>query len=309
MEYCAFVEPQQGASHAELRAFALSAERLGFHGFFRSDHYLKMGAATDGMPGPTDAWTSLAALAALTSTIRLGTLVSSATYRHPGILAIQVANVDDISGGRAELGLGTGWFEAEHAAYGIPFPERRFGLLEEQLRIIPALWALEGDETLDFDGEHYRLRGAPARQRPVQRQLPIIVGGGGARRTPRLAARHATEYNIFLGPDAAGAKFDAVRAACEAEGRDPDSLRYSAAIQVLCATTEAELERRAAAIGTDAASHRADPNTATGSPAEVAATLARYAELGASRLYLQFLDLRDLDQLELVAREVLPQLA
>lgn len=308
MECCVFVEPQQGASHAELREFALTAERLGFHGFFRADHYLRMGSATDGLPGPTDAWTSLAAIAAETSTIRLGTLVSSATYRHPGILAIQVANVDDISEGRAELGLGAGWFEAEHAAYGIPFPEKRFGPLEEQLQIIPALWALADDETFDFEGEHYRLKGAPARQRPTQERIPLIVGGGGPRRTPQLAARYASEFNIFRGPDAASEKFDVVRAVCEEEGRDPATLRFSAAIQLLCAESEAELGRRARAIGTDAATHRANPDTATGTPDEVAETIARYAGLGASRVYLQFMDLRDLDHLELVARAVLPRL-
>lgn len=308
MEYCAFVEPQQGASYAELRDVAVAAERLGFHGFFRSDHYLKMGGHTDGRPGPTDAWTSLAAIAVETSTIRLGTLVSSATYRHPGVLAIQVANVDDISGGRAELGLGTGWFAAEHEAYGIPFPERRFDLLEEQLQIVPALWELDGDATFDFAGDHHTLRGAPARQRPTQERIPVIVGGGGPKRTPRLAARFATEYNRFAGHDDVAENFARVRAACEAEGRDPATLKLSAAVQVLCAEDDADLERRAAAIGTDAATHRANPNTATGTPAEVAEFVARYAELGASRVYLQFMDLRDLDHLELVAREVLPRL-
>jgi len=306
MEYCVFVEPQQGASYAELSAFAQAAERLGFHGFFRSDHYLTMGGS--GLPGPTDAWTSLAALAVETSTIRLGTLVSSATYRQPGILAIQVANVDEISGGRVELGLGAGWYEKEHRAYGIPFPDNRFGPLEEQLQILPGLWGISGDETYSFAGETYTLTDAPARQRPAQGRIPLIVGGGGPTRTPRLAAQYATEFNSFRGPVGAGERFDVVRAACERVGRDPSSLRYSAAIQTVVGANEAEVERRAARVGKTAAEHRANPDTATGTPSEVAATLAAYAALETARVYIQLMDMRDLDQLELLAAEVLPQL-
>lgn len=303
MEYCVFVEPQQGASYVELRDFAVAAERLGFHGFFRSDHYLAMSG--DGLPGPSDAWTTLAALAVETSTIRLGTLVSSVTYRHPGILAIQVANVDQISGGRAELGLGAGWFEAEHTAYGIPFPAKRFDLLEEQLQIVSGLWELADEETFDFAGRHYTLAGAPARQRPVQEQLPIIVGGSGPVRTPQLAARYASEFNSFRGPVTAAERFDVVRSVCEQEGRDPATLRFSAAIPVLVGTDQAELERRANRIGTTVERHRDNPDTATGSPAEVADLVARYAESGASRVYLQLMDSSDLGQLEQLAGALL----
>ncbi|MAT18541.1 MAG: LLM class F420-dependent oxidoreductase [Leifsonia sp.] len=305
MEICAFVEPQQGASYTELRDFAVSAERLGFHGFFRSDHYLKMGEATDGAPGPTDAWTSLAAIAVETSTVRLGTLVSSVTYRTPGILAVQVANVDDISGGRVELGLGTGWFEAEHRAYGIPFPEKRFGMLEEQLEIVRGLWSISGDETFDFSGEHYQLEGAPARQRPVQDSVPIIVGGGGPTRTPRIAARYASEFNSFSGPTGAGDRFDVVRAACETEGRDPESLRYSAVAQVWCGRSAEERATRAEKVG----GNLENPDNAVGSPQQIVDILAAYAERGAARVYLQFFDLRDLEHLELVGTEVLPHVA
>lgn len=273
MEFCAFTEPQQGASYRELRDMARAAEQSGFAGFFRSDHYLAMSG--DGMPGPSDAWTTLAALAVDTERIRLGTLVSSVTYRHPGILAIQVANVDDISGGRVELGLGTGWFEAEHRAYGIPFPAKRFGLLEEQLAIVTGLWATPPGETFSYAGEHYRLEDAPALPEPVQARIPVIVGGGGPRRTPELTARFATEYNYFGGEDPA-VKFDAVRDAARAIDRDPDELRYSYTISLRDGFDAAEVRER----------------------------VARVAELGASRVYLQIMAARDLALLDRAAREI-----
>src|SRR3954463_14751675 len=146
---------------------ALTTEEAGFGAFFRSDHYLAM--TGDGLPGPTDAWTTLAGLARETSRIRLGTLVSSVTFPHPGVLAIQVAQVDAMSGGRVELGLGAGWFEAEHRAYGLPFPDRRFGLLTEQLEIVPGLWGTPAGERFSHDGEDYTLTDSPALPKPVQR--------------------------------------------------------------------------------------------------------------------------------------------
>src|SRR6188472_1118688 len=187
MQYCLFTEPQLGASYEDQLAFARAGERLGFDGFFRSDHYLRMGAG-DPLPGPTDAWTTLAGLARETERIRLGTLVSSVTYRPPGVLAIQVAQVDQMSGGRVELGLGTGWFEQEHLAYGIPFPAKRFGMLEEQLEVITGLWGTPVGETYSFAGEHYTLVDSPALPKPTQSRVPVIVGGGGAKRTPAMAA-------------------------------------------------------------------------------------------------------------------------
>ena len=157
-----FTEPQQGASYDDLLAVAQATEKLGFDAFFRSDHYLTMGDHASGLPGPTDAWTTLAGLARETERIRLGTLVSSVTYRAPGILAIQVAQVDQMSGGRVELGLGTGWFEKEHLAYGIPFPDKRFGHLEEQLEVITGLWGTPVGDSYSFAGEHYTLVDSPA---------------------------------------------------------------------------------------------------------------------------------------------------
>lgn len=304
MEYCVFTEPQQGYSYDDQLAFAQLAEKLGFAGFFRSDHYLRMGPG-DPLPGPTDAWTTLAGLARETSTIRLGTLVSSVTYRVPGILAIQVAQVDAMSGGRVELGLGTGWFEEEHRAYGIPFPPRRFDLLEEQLELITGLWATPVGERYSFAGAHYDLEGAPALPKPVQSRVPIIVGGGGPKRTPAIAARFATEFNIGFQPeDVIAEKFAVVRSACDAIGRDPDTLRLSVALPTLAGSTEADLVRRAG--DTDLAAFR-QVNIA-GGVEEIRAKVVRLQALGAQRVYFQLMDMRDLDQLHYLVTQVLPHL-
>ncbi len=308
MELRIFTEPQQGATYEDLLAVARSAESLGFGAFFRSDHYLVMGEH-DGLPGPTDAWVTLAGLARDTSTIRLGTLVTAATFRLPGPLAISVAQVDQMSGGRVELGLGTGWFEEEHAAYGIPFPplRERFDRLEEQLEIITGLWATPAGGRFDRDGTHYRLAGAPGLPKPVQDPLPLLIGGGGPKRTPALAARFAAEYNVpFRSLDDTAEAIGRVRAACTDAGRDPSSLVYSAAQALCCGRDEDEIARRAAAIGREVAELR--ENGLAGTPAELIDKASRFADAGATRLYLQVLDLSDLEHLELVATEVMPQL-
>ena len=309
MQIRIFTEPQQGATYDDLLAVARESERLGFDAFFRSDHYLKMGDVS-GDPGPSDAWITLAGLARDTSTIRLGTLVTAATFRLPGPLAIAVANVDAMSGGRVELGLGSGWFDDEHHAYGIPFPSlgERFDRLEEQLAIITGLWGTPAGETFSFDGVHHQLRDSPALPKPVQSpRPPIVIGGGGPKRTPRLAATYADEFNLpFSSLDDTRAAFDRVRAACEARDRDPDELVYSAAQVVCVGADEAEVERRAAAIGRQPDELRA--NGAAGTPEEVVARLRAFAELGATRAYLQVLDLGDLDHLALIAEEVVPHL-
>ncbi|KZE43214.1 LLM class F420-dependent oxidoreductase [Microbacterium sp. T32] len=307
MEYCLFTEPQQGFSYDDQLAFARSAETHGLDGFFRSDHYLRMGEG-DPLPGPTDAWTTLAGLARETSRIRLGTLVSSVTYRVPGILAIQVAQVDAMSGGRVELGLGTGWFEAEHAAYGIPFPPRRFDLLEEQLAVVTGLWSTPAGETFSFEGEHYRLDAAPALPKPVQSPVPVIVGGGGPKRTPALAARFATEFNIgFVAEDVVAEKFAVVRAACEDIGRDPASLKFSVALPTIVGADDAAIERRAAAIGQTRAQFDNGANL-IGRPEQIAEKVERLRALGAERVYFQLLDLRDVDHADEVGAELLPLL-
>ncbi|TQS28913.1 LLM class F420-dependent oxidoreductase [Microbispora sp. KK1-11] len=298
-----FTEPQQGASYDELLKVAQAAERLGFDAFFRSDHYLRMGDG-DPAPGPTDAWITLAGLARETSRIRLGTLVSAATFRLPGPLAISVAQVDQMSGGRVELGLGTGWFEEEHTAYGIPFPSlgERFERLEEQLEIVTGLWAAA--KPFSFEGAHYRLEDSPGLPKPAQRpRPPVIIGGGGAKRTPRLVARFADEYNVpFHLPEDTAAAFDRVRQACDAVGRETVLL---SAAQVVCAgRDEAEIARRAANIGRKVDELRV--NGLAGTPQEIVDKIGRFAEMGAERLYLQVLDLHDLEHLELIAAEVLP---
>jgi F420-dependent oxidoreductase-like protein len=305
-----FTEPQQGADYDTLRRVALAAEELGFDAFFRSDHYLKMGEGS-GLPGPTDAWVTLAGLALETSRIRLGTLVTAATFRLPGPLAVTVAQVDQMSGGRVEFGLGTGWFEAEHTAYGIPFPPlgERFGRLEEQLAIITGLWGTEEGKTFSFEGEYYQLSDSPGLPKPAQRpRPPVLLGGAGPRRTPRLAARFADEFNVpFHTLTDSAAAFARVREACEAAGRYPASMIYSVAQTVCCGKDEAEFRRRAEAIGMKPEDFREGERGLGGTPGEVAAKIAQFADIGADRVYLQVLDLTDLDHLELLASDVLPQ--
>ncbi|MFT4122984.1 MAG: TIGR03560 family F420-dependent LLM class oxidoreductase [Microbacteriaceae bacterium] len=302
-EFCIFTEPQVGADYDTQLAHARATESLGLHGWFRSDHYMTMDSG-DGLPGPTDAWTTLAGLARETSRLRLGTLVSSATHRYPAILAIQVAQVDAMSGGRIDLGLGTGWFEAEHLAYGIPFPAKRFDRLEEQLEVITGLWATPVGETFSFEGAHYRLVDAPALPKPLQSPLPLIIGGRGARRTPELAARFAHEYNIgFADEDTIRSAIARVRERADAAGR---SLRYSVALPTVVGATEAEFRARAGRIGADPASF--GPVGIGGSVQATVDKLGRLIELGADRVYLQLVDMSDLEHLDLIGREVLPRL-
>jgi len=308
MDLRIFTEPQQGATYDDLLAVARAAEELGFGAFFRSDHYL--GMDTEGLPGPTDAWVTLAGLARDTSTIRLGTLMTSATFRLPGPLAIAVAQVDQMSDGRVELGIGAGWFGAEHTAYGIPFPDtrERFDRLEESLEIVTGLWTTPPGEKFSFQGEHYQVADSPALPKPVQSpRPPVLVGGTGKRRTPRLAARYAEEFNVpFSSVAETRAIFERVRDACSEAGRDPGSLVYSNALVLCCGKDEPELAQRAAAIGREVDEIRA--NGLAGTPDQVVERIGEYAETGAERIYLQVLDLSDLDHLGLVAGSVMPQL-
>jgi len=308
MQLRIFTEPQQGADYQTLLNVAKATEYLGFDGFFRSDHYLRMGDGS-ALPGPTDAWITLAALAVQTTRIRLGTLVSPVTFRYPGPLAIAVAQADEMSGGRIELGIGTGWFDAEHNAYGIPFPSLgdRFGMLEEQLAIITGLWTAGDGERFSFTGKHYTVTDSPSLPKPAQRpRPPVIIGGGGQKRTPRIAAAYADEYNAaFDRVPGTQAAFERVRAAVTAAGRPTDSMVYSIAQVVCCGRDQAELERRATAIGRQAGELR--ENGLAGSPAEIVDKLGRFAEIGTQRVYLQVLDLTDLEHLELIAEQVLPQ--
>ena len=307
MELRIMTEPQAGADYDDLLAVARQAEETGFDAFFRSDHYLSLDPSRNALPGSTDAWITLAGLARETSRIRLGTLVSSATFRLPGVLAIQVAQVDQMSGGRIEFGLGAGWFEAEHAAYGIAFPStgERFDRLSEQLEIVTGLWSTTVGERYDFAGKHYTLTDSPALPKPVQQSIPVIVGGTGPKRTPALAARFADEFNVpFLNVKEARLRFDAVAEACRLIERDDEPV-YSAMLAVGIGVNDAEVARRIAGVE-DKDVLRA--RGMIGSPEQAVDTLGRYAEAGCSRVYLQLLDLTDLDQLELIGSEVMPHL-
>ena len=310
MDLRIFTEPQQGASYDTLLAAARATEAAGFSAFFRSDHYLKMGDVS-GEPGPTDAWVTLAGLARETERIRLGTLVTAATFRLPGPLAIAIAQIDQMSGGRIDVGIGTGWYDDEHTAYGIPFPPlgERFEILEEQLRILTGLWGTPAGETFDFDGAHYRVERSPALPKPAQDGgPPIIIGGGGKHKTPRLAAEFAAEFNLPFAPmEAFSRQAERVREACRTIDRDPGELTYSAALVVCVGEDEDEVRRRASAIGRDVDELRA--NGICGTPAEAVDQLGEWRDAGAERAYLQVLDLHDLDHIALLGAEVRPHLA
>jgi F420-dependent oxidoreductase-like protein len=297
-----FTEPQQGADYPTLLRVARAAEDLGFDAFFRSDHYLKMGDVS-GLPGPTDSWVTLGALARETSRIRLGTLMTAATFRYPGPLAISVAQVDQMSGGRVEFGFGAGWYEAEHAAYALPFPglKERFDRFEEQLAIITGLWTAPEGETFSFSGQYYAVTDSPGLPKPAQRpRPPVLIGGGGRRRTPALAARYADEFNRgFASLKDTAATFGWVREACAAAGRAESSMVYSIAHTVCCGSTDAQVRERAAAIGRDVNELR--ETALAGTPAQIADRLGAFAEIGAQTAYLQIVDLHDLDHLELLA--------
>jgi F420-dependent oxidoreductase-like protein len=307
MDLRVFTEPQQGATYDDLLAVAQVAEDCGYDAFFRSDHYLKMGPMT-GLPGPTDAWVTLAGLARETKRLRLGTLLTAATFRLPGPLAVAIAEIDAMSGGRVELGLGTGWYDGEHTAYGIPFPPlgERFERLEEQLSILTGLWKTPVGEKFSFAGTHYQLTDSPALPKPEQQpHPPLILGGAGAKRTPRLAATFANEFNVpFHGVSDTEAQFGRVRAACESLGRDPGSMVFSAAQVVCCGADEAEVAARAKAIGREVGELRT--NGVAGTPDEVLERLGALGAAGASAAYLQVLDLYDLDHLRLISERVLP---
>ncbi|MEV7413724.1 LLM class F420-dependent oxidoreductase [Streptomyces sp. NPDC089919] len=315
MDLRIFTEPQQGADYETLLRVARATEDLGFDAFFRSDHYLRMGPEAHpgeggepaGMPGPTDAWITLAGLARETRRIRLGTLMTAGTFRLPGVLAIQVAQVDRMSGGRVELGLGAGWFQREHEAYGIPFPKEKFDRLEEQLAIVTGLWETKVGDTFSFEGSHYRLTDSPALPKPAQAKVPVLIGGHGASRTPRLAARYADEFNIpFASVADTERQFGRVQAAAAAAGRAPGALVYSNALVVCVGKDDAEVARRAEAIGREVGELKA--NGLAGTPEEVVEKIGAYQAVGSQRIYLQLLDLHDLDHLELISAQVMARL-
>ncbi|MDM2346959.1 Luciferase-like monooxygenase superfamily [Mycobacteroides abscessus subsp. abscessus] len=309
MDFRVFVEPQQGATYSDQLRVAQAAEELGFSAFFRSDHYLAMGGA-DGLPGPTDAWVTLGAIARETTAIRLGTLVTSATFRHPGPLAVTVAQVDEMSSGRVDFGLGAGWFSEEHEAYAIPFPSlgERFDRLEEQLEILTGLWTTPTGDTYSYAGKHYTVTDSPALPKPVQEpHPPIVIGGLGVKRTPALAARFATEFNLPFQPvDVITDQYARVAHAVEAAGRPADSMTYSAAFALCIGDTDADIARRAANIGREV-EEITENSPLAGTPDGVAEKLSVYVDAGVQRVYVQLLDIRDLDHLEFFASTVIPQ--
>jgi F420-dependent oxidoreductase-like protein len=307
-----FVAPRSGATYQDHLRLARHAEALGFDGFFRADHYQALGGH-DAPPGATDAWTTLAGLARETTRIRLGTLVTSGTFRLPGPLSVAVTQVDQMSGGRVELGLGAGWYEPEHTAYGIPFPPdgERLDRLEEQLQILLGLWATGPEGRYSYRGKYYELVDVACPPQPVQRpHPPVIVGGRGPVRTPLLAARYADEYNLsFRGVVETDRQYRRVRAACEkvaraAAGRD--ALILSANLMVACGRTEAELAPRVREM--QQSSPRTPEEPVFGPPEHVVERIESYRAVGADVVYLNIVDLHDLDHLDLIADEVLPRL-
>jgi F420-dependent oxidoreductase-like protein len=318
MDVCLMIEGQEGVTWDQWVALARACEEHGFQGLFRSDHYVSFGHPDTW--GSLDAWATLTALAAVTSRIRLGTMVSPATFRRPSVLAKMVTTADHVSGGRVELGLGAGWFEGEHRAYGFAFPPtaERMAILAEQLEIVHRLWSRD-EESVTFEGAHYRLEDCHALPRPVQEpHPPLIMGGGAGPKSAALAARWADEYNVnYVPPEEARARRERLSAACEAAGRDPSQLRLSMMVNTLVGEDPAELEQRASALvarrgqGGDGATFlkEAGPERLIGTPERILEQLAAFAEAGVQRVMLQHLVHEDLESLALIGREVIPEAA
>jgi F420-dependent oxidoreductase-like protein len=297
MRVCLMIEGQEGVTWDQWHALATTAEAAGFEALFRSDHYMGLGG---GGFGSLDAWTTLGALAAVTERIRLGTLVSPATFRHPSVVAKAAVTVDQISGGRAELGLGAGWHEREHTAHGFPFPptRERFDVLAEQLEIVRRSWEAE---PFTFAGDHYRLEDADPCPKPVQQRLPLIMGGNAGPRASALAARWADEYNTVYGTlEQCRERRAKIAAACERAGREP--IPFSLMTGVVVGADRADLDARA---------RRQAPGEAfiTGTPAEAIEQLEALEEAGVERIMLQHLLHDDLEMVELIGREIIPAVA
>jgi F420-dependent oxidoreductase-like protein len=316
MDVCLMIEGQEGVTWDRWVDLARACEELGFTGLFRSDHYMSFDHPHE--RGTLDAWTTLAALASITTRIRLGTLVSPVTFRHPSALAKSVATVDHASGGRVELGMGAGWFGREHEAYGFPFPEpaERMEILAEQLEIVHRLWDRE-QQAVTFEGRHYRLDESPGLPKPTQEpHPPLIMGGGAGRRSAALAARWADEYDVFsVGSSEAADRRDRIRAACEAIDRDPDAVRFSVMTTTLVGADRPELERRAMAMmgregeRGDVTAFLQDMRATrlVGTPDEVLERLDEYAKAGVQRIYLQDLLHDDLEMVDLIGRQIVPE--
>ena len=299
------LEPHHGATYAQVLALARATEEAGFDGFFRSDHYLGIDAG-DLDYQPTDSWTTLAGLAVQTRRVRLGTLVSASTFRRPGQLAVEVATVDQMSGGRAELGIGAAWYEREHQYFGIPFPSlaERFDRLAEQLAIIRGIWDTPPGHRFSFDGKYYQVTDCAAIPRWTARPK-IIIGGAGAKRTPTLAARYADEFNGALGLDLT-ARFANFRRICEEAGRDPARVRLSATLPVAIGADPADLERRLEFLGEPGARLLAAGVTGTGG--DVLRVLEYLTDQGADTVYFHVYQAGDVDHVHLLGSEVVARL-
>jgi F420-dependent oxidoreductase-like protein len=300
------VEPRRGGTYEQFLAIARATEESGFDAFFRSDHLMGVDP-TELAYRPSDAWTTLAGLARDTRRVRLGTLLTAGTYRQPGLLAVIAAGVDEMSGGRVELGLGAGWYEREHAAFGLPFPtlKGRFDRLEESLAIIKGLWTTPPGQAFTHRGDQFSLAECATPPRVTQHpHPPIIIGGAGPKRTPRLAAQYADEFNAAFGGGIAEryATFDQ---ACERIGRDPATARRSVVLPVCCGADQAEITRREGAF----AAERLLQAAAHGTPEVVAEKVAELAELGTDTIYFHIYDIDDLDHVRLLGAEVLPKVA
>jgi alkanesulfonate monooxygenase SsuD/methylene tetrahydromethanopterin reductase-like flavin-dependent oxidoreductase (luciferase family) len=293
MRFAVMIEGQEDVGWDDWLTLARTCERLGFEALFRSDHYLSVDGE-DGF-GALDAWGTICALAAVTTELRLGTLVSPATFRHPSNLAKLVVTADHVSGGRIELGLGTGWHDAEHRAFG--FPDPSMGRMAEQLAVIDGIF---GPGPFSFQGDHYALEGLDAQPKPVQRPLPLIMGGAAKPRGAALAARYAAEYNVVHAtPEEAGAARERLRAACEQAGRDPATLTFSLMHAIVLGADEAAVAERSERLGGAEGYLR-------GTPEQVVARLREYEAAGVERVFLQHLLFRDEEILELLAAEVVP---
>jgi F420-dependent oxidoreductase-like protein len=306
------LEPRHGATYQQILAMARAAEEAGFDAFFRSDHYLGIDVR-DASYAPTDSWVTLAGLAVQTQRIRIGTLVTASTFRHPGPLAVAVATVQAMSGGRTELGIGAAWYEREHESFGIPFPPigERFDRLEEQLAILTGLWDTPPGESFSFHGKHYQIENCvnfpalgPGDGDPGHGRPRLIIGGAGPRRSPALAARFADEYNCGL-PDGVAGRLANFRRICAESGRDPAAVRLSTALPVCCGSTTGEARRRAAALGEAGA--RLLSMGVIGTPAQVVARAEELALAGADTLYFHIYDGADIDHIRLLGAEVLPR--
>jgi F420-dependent oxidoreductase-like protein len=311
MRLALMIEGQEGVTWAQWCALADACEAHGVETLLRSDHYISQSDESGNVAH--DAWTTLAALAERTTSLRLGTLVSPATFRSPALLANAVATVDHISGGRIELGMGAGWMEREHRAFGFPFPETpvRMEMFAEQLEIVHRLWT---EERVDFRGRHYTLENAPGLPKPVQTpRPPLLVGGSGTRGTAEPAARFADEYNSpFVSPDDYARIRAKVAAACEALGRDPATMRFSTMTGCLIGSTRDEaLERARRLYGRvprelafEPWLERYEQRSLVGSVDEAAQRLREYEQAGCERVMLQHLLHDDLEPVRLIGREL-----